>query len=70
MSDGELGRVIEAYVGRVTGFRMPCVRLSEAEPLYRRALDIFETSLGTEPRTVNCRRNLEALLAAIAPESQ
>jgi len=55
----------------VTGFGFPCFRLSEAEPLYRRALDIFETSLGTEhPRTVNCRRNLEALLAAIAPESQ
>jgi hypothetical protein len=40
-------------------------RLAEAEPLLRRALGIFEASLGLEhPRTVNCRAHLESLLGA------
>ncbi len=42
-------------------------RLAEAEPLMRRALDIFEASLGPEhPRTCTARENLEILEADIA----
>ena len=38
-------------------------RLSEAEPLMRRALEIFEASLGADhPNTVIVRKNLESLL--------
>ena len=38
-------------------------RLSEAEPLMRRALEICEASLGAEhPNTVIVRKNLESLL--------
>ncbi|MDJ0838412.1 MAG: tetratricopeptide repeat protein [Acidobacteriota bacterium] len=38
-------------------------RLAEAEPLIRRALAIFEASLGkTHPNTIGVRRNLEILL--------
>lgn len=41
-------------------------RLTEAEPLYRRALAICEESLGMEhPNTVTARENLAALLAAL-----
>jgi len=37
-------------------------RPSEAEPLLRRALGIFEASLGPEhPDTVKCRSHLESL---------
>jgi hypothetical protein len=37
-------------------------RLSEAEPLMRRALDIFERSFGPDhPSTKIVRRNLESL---------
>jgi len=46
-------------------------RLSEAEPLMRRALKILETSLGTEhPKTQIVRRNLELLLQEIAAQSE
>ena len=39
-------------------------RYEEAEPLYRRALAIWETKLGPEhPHTVTCRANLTALLS-------
>ena len=42
-------------------------RLAEAEPLMRRALAIFETSLGPDhPNTVTARDNLAALEAALA----
>jgi Tetratricopeptide repeat len=42
-------------------------RLAEAEPLYRRALAIFETSLRPDhPNTVIVRENLAALEAALA----
>jgi hypothetical protein len=38
-------------------------RLTEAEPLMRRAVKIWEDSLGPEhPRSVTGRRNLELLL--------
>jgi len=37
-------------------------RLDKAEPLMRRALEIFEKSLGPDhPRTQTVRENLEAL---------
>ena len=42
-------------------------RLAEAEPLMRRALSIFETSLGPDhPNTVRARNNLAGLEAALA----
>ena len=41
-------------------------RLAEAEPLFRRALAIFETSLGPDhPNTVTVRNNLAGLEAAL-----
>jgi hypothetical protein len=44
-------------------------RLAEAEPLMRRALAIFEQSLGPEhPNTGVLRGNLGALMAKIAEE--
>ena len=42
-------------------------RLGEAEPLMRRAVEIFEQSLGAEHRkTQGARANLDALLAELA----
>jgi hypothetical protein len=39
-------------------------RLPEAEPLFRRAVSIFESSLGPDhPKTLTVRKNLELLLA-------
>jgi Tetratricopeptide repeat len=41
-------------------------RLSEAEPLLRRAVGILESSLGPEhPNTATVRKNLESLLASM-----
>jgi len=43
-------------------------RLAEAEPLMRRAVEIFEASLGPDhPKSRIVRGNLEALLAAMKP---
>ncbi len=44
-------------------------RLSEAEPLMRRAVEIFEASLGADhPRTQIVQRNLAGMLAEIASQ--
>jgi len=38
-------------------------RYAEAEPLYQRALAVFEQALGpTHPKVVTCRRNYAQLL--------
>jgi hypothetical protein len=43
--------------------------LAEAEPLMRRAVEIYEASLGPDhPTSRGVRRNLELLLADMNPE--
>ena len=52
-------------LNNLAGLLQATNRLGEAEPLYRRALAIFEKSLGADhPNTVTVRENLAALLAA------
>jgi hypothetical protein len=58
-------------LGNLAGLLQSTNRLAEAEPSMRRALAIFEESLGAEhPSTETVRGNLEALLAALAREGR
>jgi Tfp pilus assembly protein PilF len=44
-------------------------RYPEAEPLYRRALEIYEAALGPDhPSTIDCRNNYAAMLRKLGRE--
>ena len=52
-------------LNNLAGLLQDTNRLGEAEPLYRRALAIYEASYGPDhPRTMGVRANLAALEAS------
>ena len=56
-------RAALAMTEKMAGVLKATNRLDEAEPLMRRAVEIFEDSLGAEhPSTVTVRGNLERFL--------
>src|SRR5215469_7475233 len=56
-------------LGNLASLFLATNRLAEAEPLMRRALNIFGKSLGAEhPNTQTARANLEALLAHLTKD--